>query len=294
MVDVGQSCGIAGSISCRLRVLCRAQGSHVLPPAIRHSWNLRLATLVAAAWMPAASIADAGDYYLRAGVGLDRPDQTTFMDVDCDSRGFRPLYGCGRDSAGNPRRSLGGFDSVEALELGAGYDTGSAMRYELLLEYRPRFSFSGEANYLAPGREQSTSVTLSSVSAMAAAFLDLNWLGFPNAGPYRPFIGAGIGAVRNRAETKSITFPRTMTIVPGGSHVDKAWMVTAGFSVALDDRVTFDIAWRYSDLGEVQTGMGEGRVVRRDGTGTPTLLDLAPTWARLRGHGIRLSVRHSF
>ncbi len=250
------------------------------------------AVALAAAIVPVS--AGAGEYYLRTGLGFEETDTTAFLDVNCDSQDSLPLYGCGRDSAGNPRRSLGSFRSLAVLELGIGYDTGTAARYEFLVDYRPQFRFSGEANYLSPGREQTTAANVKSVSAMAAAYFDLDRFGFSVAGPYRPFIGAGVGAARNTVKNKSITFPTTMTIVPGGSHVDMAWMATAGFSVGLDDQVMFDFAWRYSDLGEVRTGMNEGRVVRRDGTGEPTLLNLAPTWARLSGHGIRLSLRRSF
>ena len=253
----------------------------------------RLALVALAAAIVPVS-APAGEYYLRTGLGFEETDTTAFLDRNCDSRDARPLYGCGRDSAGNPRRSLGSFRSLAVLELGIGYDTGTAARYEFLVDYRPQFRFSGEANYLAPGRDQTTAANVKSVSAMAAAYFDLDRFGLSISGPYRPFVGAGVGAVRNTVRNKSITFTRTRTIVPGGSHVDKAWMVTAGFSVELDDQAVFDLAWRYSDLGEVRTGMDEGRVVRRDGTGEPVLLNLAPTWARLSGHGIRLSLRRSF
>ena len=236
----------------------------------------------------------AGEYYLRTGLGFDKPNDAEFRDVDHLSA--RGLYGCCAPvGSGIGRRSLGGYGSLAALELGAGYDSGSVARYEFLVDYRPEFTFSGVPNYnRPPGATQYADVTMSSISAMVAAFVDLDRIGFSNAGPYRPLIGAGIGAVRNTVSSKIITWPPLMTIVPGGSHVDKAWMVTTGFSVALDDRVTFDFAWRYTDLGEVQTGTGEGRVVRLDGTIDPILIDLLPTWARLRGHGIRLSLRHSF
>ena len=71
-------------------------------------------------------------------------------------------------------------------------------------------------------------------------------------------------------------------------------MATAGFAVALDERGSLDLAWRYTDLGEVRTGRGTGRVVWRDGSREPVPLDLAPTKARLAGHGVRPSLRYAF
>ena len=254
---------------------------------------LRLTAVAVAAWI-AAGAASAGGYYLRGGIGSDRPGDTAFTDVDCASSAPAALYGCGRDSAGSPRRSLGDFGMPASLELGLGYDTGSAARLEFLVEYRPGFTFEGQANFLAPDRQQSVAAELSSVSAMLAGFVDLDEAGLAKTGPFVPFIGAGIGAARTRIGTTTMTFPATMTIVPGSTDIDRVWMVTAGFGLALDERMTLDIAWRYTDFGEIHTGSGGGRVVWRDGRREPLLLDLAPTRGRLAGHGIRLSLRRSF
>ena len=65
-------------------------------------------------------------------------------------------------------------------------------------------------------------------------------------------------------------------------------------AASLSERVALDLAWRYTDLGEVWTGRGTGRVVWRDGSREPLPLDLAPTQARLAGHGVRVSLRYEF
>ena len=70
-------------------------------------------------------------------------------------------------------------------------------------------------------------------------------------------------------------------------------MVTAGVATALSERTTLDLAWRYTDLGAIHTGRGEGRVVWRDGSREPLPLDLAATRAKLRSHGLRLSLRYA-
>ena len=56
-----------------------------------------------------------------------------------------------------------------------------------------------------------------------------------------------------------MTFPATATSVRGGSRTDLTWMVTAGVTVPLNER-----------------------------------LGLAPTSARIRSHGLRVSLRYSF
>ena len=48
------------------------------------TWNARLAAVAVAAGMWLVSgAAVAGDFYLRGGLGLDRPGSTSFTDRDC-------------------------------------------------------------------------------------------------------------------------------------------------------------------------------------------------------------------
>ena len=250
---------------------------------------LAVATCV---WL-ASGAAAAGDYYLRGGIGLDWPGDTVFTDVDCSSIAPAALYGCGTGDDGAPYRSVGDFGTVPAVELGLGYAAGPA-RFELLVEYRPQFSFKGRANFLAPGTREDVKANLSSVSGMLAGFVDLAGLGLPKPGPFAPFVGAGVGVVHTRIGKTTMTFPATTTTVPGGSRTGLAWMVTAGLAVAVSERAILDLAWRYTDLGKVRTDRGPGRVVWRDGSREPRPLDLAQTEARLRGHGVRLSLRYGF
>ena len=250
--------------------------------------------LIAFAALAASCAATAGDFYLRGGIGLDRPTDTTFTDRDCSSTSPAALYGCGRGSDGAPYRSRGGFATVPQLEAGLGYVAGPAARLEVVVEYRPHLAFDGRANFLEPERRQTVTADLSSVSAMLAGFLDLPGLGLPKLGPFDPFVGVGAGLVRTRIGETRMMFPRTTTMVPGARRTAFAWMVTAGVATVLSARTTLDLAWRYTDLGTVHTGPGEGRVIWRDGSREPRLLDLAATRARLRSHGFRLSLRFAF
>ena len=264
---------------------CGARGSG-------NAYRTGLAAIALAIWL-AAGVAVAGDYYLRGGIGLDRPGEAVFSDTDCSSTSPAALYGCGTGGDGASYRSAGDFGTVPAVELGLGYAAG-AVRVEALVEYRPHYTFEGRANFLAPDRRQDVSAKLSSVSGMLAGFVDLAALGLPRADPFAPFLGAGIGVAHTRIGKTVMTFPATTTTVPGGNRTGLAWMATAGVAVALDGRVTLDLAWRYTDLGEVRTARGPGRVVWRDGSREPLPLDLAPTTARLKAHGVRLSLRYAF
>ncbi len=276
----------------------RPVGSSVLsllrvPPAARTRCASFAAIALAAGLCLASDLALAEDYYLRGGIGLDRRVTTAFTDTDCSSATPAALYGCGTGGDGARLRSVGDFGAVPSVELGLGYETG-AVRFEVLVEYRPGFSFEGRANYLSPERRQEVSADLSSLSGMLAGFVDLAALGLPRPGPFAPFIGAGIGAVHTRIGKTTMNFPATTTVVPDGNRTGLAWMATAGVALALAKRVSLDLAWRYTDLGEVHTSRGPGRVVWRDGSREPIPLDVAPTKARFKSHGIRLSLRYTF
>ena len=261
---------------------CR--GRHCLRPA---------AVAVAAGLLLESGAAVAGDRYVRGGLGVDWSGNSAFTDVDCSSTAPAALYGCGTGGDGAPYWSVGDFGTVPAIELGLGY-AAAPVRFELLVEYRPHFSFKGRANFLAPGTREEVKANLSSVSGMLAGFVDLAGIGLPKPGPFAPFVGAGVGVVHTRIGKTTMTFPATTTTVPGGSRTGLAWMVTAGVGMAVGERAILDLSWRYTDLGKVRTDRGPGRVVWRDGSREPLPLNLAPTEARLRGHGVRLSLRYSF
>ena len=214
------------------------------------------------------------------------------MDIDCASTSPAALYGCGRGGDGTPRRSVGEFGTVAAAQLGLGYAVASSLRLEVVAAYNPRLAFDGHANFLQPGRQQAVQADVSSLTAMFAVHIDLDQLGVPMLGPFKPFVGVGLGAARTRIEEMRMTFPRTTTIVPSGRGTDTVWMLTAGLAAMLQERTTLDLAWRYADLGEVWTGRGAGQVVWRDGSREPLHLDLAATQARLKCHGLRLSLRY--
>ena len=252
-----------------------------------------LALIVAAAPMiPGTAVAE--DFYLRAGIGLNRLAETQFTDKDCSSVSPAALYGCGRGGDGAPLRSAGGFGTAANVELGLGYAVSPAVRLEAVVEYRPHFAFDGRANFLDASRLQSVSADLSSWSGMLAAYVDLPELGLRKFGPFSPFIGVGIGAARVAIDETRMTFPKTTTLVPGASRTGLTWMLAVGLGMSFGGPLKLDLAWRYTDYHEIETGADSGQVVWRDGSREPLALNLAPTRAELRSHGLGLSLRYAF
>ena len=138
--------------------------------------------------------------------------------------------------------------------------------------------FTGEANFLAPGREQSVTAERSTLSAMIAAQFELPMTTARGFSGFRPFAGAGIGRARHRVGEMTMGFPATQTFVPGGAGTVWTWAVTAGMARPLGEGTALELAWRYTDQGDAETGTGAGSVQWRDGSRTIPL-DLAPTRA---------------
>ena len=227
-------------------------------------------------------------YYLRGGANLDHSSKTRFGDDDCLSVSPAALYGCGLGIDGTPRGSTGDFGTMTGGELGLGYAATPLLRFEALLQYRPGFTYQGNANFVQTTGDQEVTAELSSVSGMLAAYLDL-----PGFGPFRPFLGSGDGLNVVDIEDTHMTFPNTNTIVPSGRRVDFAVMMTVGLATTLWANMALDVGWRYTDWGFVATGVDTGRLIWRDSRRDPVELELAETRAKLSSHGLLLSLRYA-
>ena len=260
-------------------------------------WQIwRIFVVAAALFLPSGVGAQANDVYVRAGVGLDWSEDTRFKDKDCTNHAppaIYALYGCGTGNDGAPLSTRGDFSAPAGFELGLGHAILPALRIEALFQYRPRFTLTGRANFLQTQGRQEVSARLSSLSGMFAAYVDLPQLGLPRLGPFSPFIGGGAGAAYIDIGKTRMQFARTRTIVPGGHQVNFAWMLTAGVGTAITDRLTLELAYRYTDSGAVETDEGIARVVNRDGD-VLVPLTVGRTRAHLSSHGMWLSLRYAF
>ncbi|MCE2476010.1 MAG: hypothetical protein J4F47_10740 [Alphaproteobacteria bacterium] len=125
------------------------------------------------AFAVASTAAAADGTYLRLGMGMDRPADSRFLDSDCASESPAALYGCGPGEDGSPLSSYGGFGTSGSVELWLGRSVATRLRVEFSVSYRPRFTFDGVANFLAPGRRQEVAAPVSAYTGMAALYMDL-------------------------------------------------------------------------------------------------------------------------
>jgi opacity protein-like surface antigen len=230
------------------------------------------------------------DPYLRLGVGFDGSLAATFRDSDCASVQPPALFGCGAGRNGEPLGASGAFGSGVVLDAGLGVRLNRWLRAEGLFTYRPAYEYNGEANFLQTAPPQPVYANLSSIAAFGVGYVDL-----PKISRLQPFIGAGVGAARNRISAVTYGFPTlapdASTTIAGGTTTGLAWLLTAGVAIPLNEQLSLDLAYRYTDLGTVQTDAGSATIVRPAGSKT---LDIAGTQSALKTHGAMLSLRYAF
>ena len=267
----------------------------LLPLGVAAAVSFMISATTAAADSGVA-VPEQRDFYLRAALSINWSRKARFTDKDCLSTSPAALYGCGEGLDGAPTQSRGDFGTMGGVEVGVGHIVSPRLRAEVVLQYRQSFAFEGLANFGSLSRtdRREVSVGVSSLSAMLSGYLDLPEFGVPRIGPFSPFVGGGIGVSRVETGDTHMEFPNTRTIVPGGNRANLAWMLAAGVALSTDERTTLELAWRYTDLGNAETGRGAGRVVWRDASREPLPLDLARTRAKLRTHRLILSMRYAF
>jgi opacity protein-like surface antigen len=174
---------------------------------------------------------------------------------------------------------------------------GSLWRGEFVLGYQPDFKFEGNANFLASGLNQPVSGSVNQLRGGVNGYLDLMALAGHTHSRISPYLGAGVGVVRNRVGTMTYEFPElaaqpALTTVPGGSSTNVSWRLSLGLDVRLGDRNVLDIALSWNDYGDVRTGVGDIDIIRNG-----ELLARVPvgqTRAELETWGFQVGLRHYF
>ena len=108
-------------------------------------------------------------FYFVTGVVFDWSEETRFQDKNCSSTSPTALYGCGKGPDGAPLSARGDFGTMTGFDLGFGYAMTPALRLEAVIEYHPRFSFTGLSNFVQTADRQDVSADLSSLHGLLAA-----------------------------------------------------------------------------------------------------------------------------
>ena len=214
-----------------------------------------------AADMPAPVLAPAVDYsgwYLRGDIGFSNQNVGSLFNVNYANF----------DSVSNIDK---GFDAAPLFGLGVGYAVNNWLRFDVTGEYRGAANFHGLDVGAIPGGGFADDRYTGSKSEWTFLFN-----GYVDLGTWwsiTPFVGAGVGFSRNTISNFgdfSVCVNSLSCAGNGGSDAfggtyskwNFAWALHAGLAYQLYRNVTLELAYRYIDLGNAQSG----DLARFDGT----------------------------
>ena len=242
-------------------------------------------TAVAAADLPPVQpmyhppIEEFHGWYLRGDIGMTNQSVKSLNNA---------LY------AGNTVVNTGlGFDSSPLFGVGVGYQFNNWLRFDVTGEYRGKANFHG-LDIVRPnngGLRYTDQYTASKSEwvGLLNGYIDLGtWWNFT------PFIGGGVGFARNTisgfTDVCMIDPPCLGGSVATGATASKwnfAWAAHAGLAYHVSPAFTVELAYRYLDLGNAQTG----DLIAFDGTNN---LNNPMYFNHLTSHDVKLGVRWMF
>ncbi len=243
---------------------------------------------------PAAVLAESEEQargpYLRLGAGVQWPETSALKDQRCSSTSPPALFGCGSGDDGRSLGAYGGFDQAPVVDAAIGYRWTSWLRTEALLHWSPQLNVSAQSNFLGAGSNQPVSASGNGLAGFGVLYVD-----GPSLATVRPFIGAGLGAARTSLSDVTYRFPAissdAVTVTSGGRSTSFAYLLTAGVSIPVSERLDLDLAYRWTDLGTVKTNAGSAKLVRPAGR---SKLAIAGTEIDLQTQAVVASLRFRF
>jgi len=236
-----------------------------------------------AADMPAPVLAPAVDYsgwYLRGDIGFSNQNVGSLFNVNYANF----------DSVSNIDK---GFDAAPLFGLGVGYAVNNWLRFDVTGEYRGAANFHGLDVGAIPGGGFADDRYTGSKSEWTFLFN-----GYVDLGTWwsiTPFVGAGVGFSRNTISNFgdfSVCVNSLSCAGNGGSDAfggsyskwNFAWALHAGLAYQVYRNVTLELAYRYIDLGNAQSG----DLIAFDGTNN---FNNPMEFHHLTSQDIRLGVR---
>lgn len=178
------------------------------------------------------------------------------------------------------------FDGAPFLVAGIGYRWNNWIRTDVTGEYRSKSDFDGLDIGTGPGFIIPNNYTAkkSEWVALVNGYVDLgSWHGIS------PFVGAGVGA----ANVKISNFTDvgvTVDSVAYGADVDQwnfAWALYAGVGWDVTPAFTVELAYRYLDLGDAESG----DLIGFDGT---NMVNNPMEFNDITSHDLKLGMRYTF
>jgi opacity protein-like surface antigen len=216
-----------------------------------------------------------GGWYLRGDVGISNQRVEDFSS---------PLFTAGGNDFD---LQYSEFDASAFLGVGVGYRFSEWIRADITGEYRFDSDFRGLDYYFDDGEIAGANVydgEKSEIVALLNGYID-----GPKFGMMRPFVGAGVGAARVSIKNFSDFNPVTDALGLSGDTDtwNFAWALYAGASFEVTPRWTFEVAYRYLNMGDAETE----DLVGPDGSDE---LVNPYNFDNIHSHDVKLGMRYSF
>jgi opacity protein-like surface antigen len=186
----------------------------------------------------AAHAADAPGFYVGAEAGASFSQSATWQDVNPTPDIW--VFGIGQHV--NADVGTGAI-----LGLTGGYRFNDMFRADLSFDYRTGYSVSTSQ----PGNIAIYKANINALTFMANGYVEPVRLG-----PFKPYVGVGVGAAIVTSSNASAFFIGYTTPDPlaGQTQTNFAWQVSAGIAYEVNDRVAIDLGYRHLDAGDVGVG----------------------------------------
>jgi opacity protein-like surface antigen len=193
-------------------------------------------------YVPPPVIEEFSSWYLRGDIGFTNQSVRDVTNI--------------QDASNSVQNKGMGFDASPLFGLGIGYYFNDWLRFDLTGEYRSKANFHG-TQVITSGGGTITDEYSGSKSEwlfLLNGYVDLGtWNGFT------PFVGAGVGMSRNTISSfrDVCTVCGTTGSVAFGDDQSKwnfAWALHAGVGYKVSKNFTIELAYRYVDLGNAQSG----------------------------------------
>jgi opacity protein-like surface antigen len=197
-------------------------------------------------YVPPPVVEEFSSWYLRGDIGFTNQSVRELTNIN---------------DVSNSVQNIGvGFDASPLFGLGIGYYFNDWLRFDLTGEYRSKANFHG-TQVITSGGGTITDEYSGSKSEwlfLLNGYVDLGtWNGFT------PFVGAGVGMSRNTIHSfQDVCSVCTSggVAAPGVAFGDTqskwnfAWALHAGVGYKVTKNFTVELAYRYVDLGDAQSG----------------------------------------
>jgi opacity protein-like surface antigen len=220
-----------------------------------------------------------GGWYLRGDVGITNQQVDEFSS---------PIF----DLPGNEfDLQYADFEASAFLGFGIGYKFNPWVRVDVTGEYRFQSDFRGLDYYTDAGLPSGIGANVYDGNktewlALANAYIDL-----PKLGIMTPFVGAGVGGARIKiADFTDFNpvVPFTATGISGDTSTwNFAWALYAGLAFEVSPQWTFEVGYRYLNLGDADTE----DLTTLEGV---SFQDNPYNFGSITSHDVKVGVRYQF